>query len=99
MLSVSLARNSIPGRRLATPLARRVRLTGETLQNWLQGQDLNLRPVGYEPTELPDCSTLRQILIGPSPHPPSTKLFASLATAMHPELGPVILGHWMNAPH
>jgi len=24
----------------------------------LQGQDLNLRPQGYEPCELPDCSTL-----------------------------------------
>ena len=25
----------------------------------LQGQDLNLRPLGYEPSELPNCSTLR----------------------------------------
>ena len=27
---------------------------------WEQGQDLNLRPSGYEPDELPDCSTLLQ---------------------------------------
>ena len=27
---------------------------------WLQGRDLNPRPPGYEPDELPDCSTLRQ---------------------------------------
>lgn len=25
----------------------------------LQRQDLNLRPLGYDPSELPDCSTLR----------------------------------------
>lgn len=30
--------------------------------SWLQGWDLNPRHLGYEPNELPDCSTLRYIL-------------------------------------
>ena len=29
------------------------------LLNWLRGMDLNHRPSGYEPDELPDCSTPR----------------------------------------
>src|SRR5918911_3427475 len=27
---------------------------------WLRGVDLNHRPLGYEPNELPDCSTPRK---------------------------------------
>src|SRR6476469_2818964 len=29
-------------------------------KGWLRGGDLNPRPLGYEPNELPDCSTPRQ---------------------------------------
>jgi hypothetical protein len=29
------------------------------LEIWLRGRDLNPRPLGYEPNELPDCSTPR----------------------------------------
>src|SRR5213080_2102436 len=30
-----------------------------TARLWLRGVDLNHRPLGYEPNELPDCSTPR----------------------------------------
>ena len=29
--------------------------------NWYRGKDSNLRPSGYEPDELPDCSTPRSL--------------------------------------
>jgi hypothetical protein len=32
----------------------------EFQRGWLRGRDLNPRPLGYEPNELPDCSTPRQ---------------------------------------
>ena len=34
-------------------------LWGAAPQNWLRGRDLNPRPSGYEPDELPGCSTPR----------------------------------------
>ena len=33
----------------------------ERTESWLRGPDLNRRPSGYEPDELPSCSTPRQL--------------------------------------
>ena len=36
---------------------KKVNIFAITCKYWWRGKDLNLRPSGYEPDELPDCST------------------------------------------
>jgi hypothetical protein len=43
-------------------------------RSWLRGRDLNPRPLGYEPNELPDCSTPRQSQTNPRIPPISARL-------------------------
>src|SRR3990170_6301912 len=40
---------------------------------WLRGLDLNQRPLGYEPNELPDCSTPRMRMVPERPGPVNTR--------------------------
>ena len=48
-----------PDLRLAKPALCQTELRPQSLKGWLRGRDLNPRPLGYEPNELPDCSTPR----------------------------------------
>ena len=48
-----------PDLRLAKPELCQTELRPQRLKGWLRGRDLNPRPLGYEPNELPDCSTPR----------------------------------------
>ena len=52
-----------PDLRLAKPALCQTELRPQQIPEpkiWLRGRDLNPRPLGYEPNELPDCSTPRQ---------------------------------------
>ena len=40
-----------------TPVEPEAKLLGLLPRGWLRGVDSNHRPLGYEPNELPDCST------------------------------------------
>src|SRR6266481_6859338 len=48
-------------------------LLRKPLADWLRGRDLNPRPLGYEPNELPDCSTPRQGQTKPQKSPISAR--------------------------
>ena len=47
------------GYKAKRPLEVGVNFAGEPRLCWLREKDLNLRPLGYEPNELPDCSISR----------------------------------------
>jgi hypothetical protein len=71
---------SIPARSPKTSKARKRNVPGLCVV-W-RGQDLNLRPSGYEPDELPDCSTPRrsELLSLTRYQEPSTNKLSALKT-------------------
>ena len=56
------SRNRTSDTWIFSPLLYQLSYLGTSYSDELRGQDLNLRPSGYEPDELPDCSTPRRFL-------------------------------------
>ena|GEM_PF-3028164 len=59
LLLRKVARGQSLFRKSRKPLSRNPREQFPGVSNWVQGLDLNQRPSGYEPDELPGCSTLQ----------------------------------------
>jgi hypothetical protein len=53
--------SAAPGRQRGDGIRNRRKSSIGKAENWLRGRDLNPRPLGYEPNELPDCSTPRHV--------------------------------------
>jgi hypothetical protein len=62
----------------------RVRMPERGL-NWVQGLDLNQRPSGYEPDELPGCSTLQWEAESPCAYPLCQRHFGFFPNSRLPE--------------
>ena len=56
------SRNRTSDTWIFSPLLYQLSYLGTSYSDELRGQDLNLRPSGYEPDELPDCSTPRYLI-------------------------------------
>ena len=60
--SLNLSARSNESKKKGTPFLRSLFFaTPDEPRKWLRGKDLNQRPSGYEPDELPDCSTPRYV--------------------------------------
>jgi hypothetical protein len=56
LASISSGGHTVPNAGKITNVGIRDKQRGQDrLSDWLRGLDLNQRPLGYEPNELPDC--------------------------------------------